>query len=154
MTDLNPLEGFPIIVDITVSWAEMDVFRHVNNSVFFRYFEDARIAYLDAIRFDGADDTHSIGPILHSTDARFRRPVVYPDHLRVGARTVELLEDRFVMEYRVVSEQQQAVAAEGGAVVVAFDYSAGSKSELPVDVRERIEQVEDRSFEPERARQE
>src|SRR5690606_27481110 len=73
------LEGFPIVVPNPVAWADMDVFRHVNNAVFFRYFENARIRYLEAIGF-GDDDRHSgLGPILHSTNARFRRPLRYPD---------------------------------------------------------------------------
>jgi acyl-CoA thioester hydrolase len=142
----DALRGFPVIVETPVAWAEMDVFHHVNNTVFFRYFENARIAYLDRIGFDGADEEHGIGPILHSTQARFRRPVIYPDRLQVGARTRELREDRFVMEYRVVSEEQGGVAAEGGGIVVAFDYRSRSKAVLPDDVRQRIERLEGRSF--------
>jgi acyl-CoA thioester hydrolase len=38
------LETFPVVVEMDVAWADMDYFRHVNNTVFFRYFESARIA--------------------------------------------------------------------------------------------------------------
>jgi acyl-CoA thioester hydrolase len=137
MTDL--LKDFPIIIKIPVAWGEMDAFGHVNNIVYFRYFESARMAYLGAIGFRG--DT-GLGPILASTQCRFRRPLEYPDTVRVGARTADLDADRFTMEYRVVSRQHSAIAAEGRGVIVAYDYDARAKTRLPASVRERIERIE------------
>lgn len=43
----EPLAGFPVRVDIPVAWGEMDAFGHVNNVVYFRYFESARIDSYD-----------------------------------------------------------------------------------------------------------
>ncbi len=137
------LEGFPVVVSIPVQWGEMDYFRHVNNTVFFRYFESARIAYLDRIGFREEAAAEGRGPILASTHARFRRPLAYPDTVRVGARATEVGEDRFVMEYRLVSEAQGEVAAEGGGVLVSFDYAAGRKAPLPEGVRRAIERLEE-----------
>lgn len=136
------LAGFPVVVAVPVHWGEMDYFRHVNNTVFFRYFESARIAYLDRIGFREERAESGMGPILASTHARFRRPLTYPDTVRVGARTVELGADRFTMEYRLVSETQAAVAAEGGGVLVSFDYGSGRKGPLPEAVRRAIERLE------------
>ena len=130
------LAGFPIIVEIPLRWGDMDAFGHVNNTVFFRFFESARIEYLRAIEFVGGGD--AVGPILASTHCRFRRPLVFPDTVRVGARTTALDEDRFTMAYRVVSEALGEVAAEGGGVVVSYDYGAARKAPLPPAVRERI----------------
>lgn len=131
------LERFPVVLEIPVAWAEMDVFRHVNNTVFFRWFESARIDFLIRI---GLEDQREdgIGPILHSTHCRFRRPVVFPDTVLAGARATEVMEDRFVMEYRAVSVAQGEVAGEGGGVVVAYDYRANRKAPLPDEVREAI----------------
>lgn len=135
------LLGFPIRVPIPVAWAEMDVFRHVNNTVYFRYFETARIEYLRRIEF-GDDDRHGgLGPILHSTAARFRRPLRFPDTAWTGARATEVLDDRFAMEYRVVSGAQGAVAAEGSALIVSYDYSRREKAPLPESVRALIREV-------------
>jgi len=138
------LQEFPVVVEIPVHWGEMDYFRHVNNTVFFRYFESARIEYLDRIGFREEMENGGVGPILASTHARFRRPLTYPDTVRVGARTVEVGEDRFTMEYRLVSTRQGTVAAEGGGVLVSFDYPGGRKAPLPEPVRRAIEALEGR----------
>ena len=133
---------FPIVVEIPVAWAEMDYFRHVNHAVFFTYFENARICYLDAIGFRELTDTVQTGPILASAEARFRRPVTYPDTLVVGARTTELGEYRFAHEYRVVSRAMNDVAASGGAVLVSYDYAAARKTPIPEAVRGAIRSLE------------
>ena len=146
MSDL--LEGYPVVVEMPVSWAEMDAFGHVNNAVFFRYFENARVEYLGRVGFDEPARVEGLGPILASTHARFRRPVVHPDRVRTGARTVEVGEDRFTMEYRVVSAAGDAVAADGGAVVVCYDYRTRKKAPLPRPVREAIARLEASAVSP------
>ena len=136
----DPLREFPVSIQLPVAWGDMDAFGHVNNTVYFRYFESARIAYLDRIGFRG--DGEGVGPILASTHCRFRRPLIYPDAVQVGARTTQLQEDRFTMEYRVVSEALGETVAEGGGVVVGFDYRERQKTALPEAVRERIRELD------------
>lgn len=133
------LEAFPVRVSMPVAWGEMDAFGHVNNVVYFRYFENARIEYARRIGFA---DARGVGPILASTHCRFRRPLTYPDQLCVGVRTTEILEDRFTIEYRLVSQRLGEVAAEGGGVVVSYDYGTGRKAPLPSAVRRAIEDLE------------
>ena len=136
------LAGFPVTVDLPVAWGDMDYFRHVNNIVFFRYFESARIEYLERIGFRELTAGQSVGPILASTACRFRRPVTWPDTVAVGARVTEVEEDRFSMEYRLVSRARGEVAAEGTGVLVSFDYEAQRKVPLPEGVRRAIEEME------------
>jgi len=136
------LIGFPIVVEIPVAWGDMDAFGHVNNTVFFRYFESARIRYLDAIAFRGEGADRGTGPILASTQCRFRRPLAYPDVVLTGARIAELGADRFPHEYRIVSRTLNEIAAEGSGVVVAYDYGQRSKCAIPAAVRARIEKLE------------
>jgi acyl-CoA thioester hydrolase len=134
------VNGFNVIYETPIAWGDMDAFGHVNNTVFFRLFESARMAYLARIGFSG--ENGGPGPILASTHCRFRRPLVYPEHVRVGARVTEVAQDRFTMEYVIVN-QHNHVAADGGGVIVAFDYSAGTKIQIPPAVREAIRDVDD-----------
>lgn len=136
------LEGFPVVVEIPVQWGEMDAYGHVNNTVFFRYFETARIAYLDRCGFLDSHAADGIGAILHSTECRFRRALFYPDTVRIGARATAVAGDRFTLEYRVISEAQEVVAADGMSVVVSFDYARRVKTGLPDAVREGIARLE------------
>ena len=136
------LAVFPVVVESPVAWGEMDAFGHVNNTVYFRYFENARLAYFRAVGYMEEMERGGLGPILASTQCRFRLPLVYPDSVSVGARVRQLSGDRFVMEYRVVSHTHGAVAAEGDGRIVSYDYRAGAKAPVPDPVRRRIEELE------------
>ena len=136
------LAGFPVVIEQAVVWGEMDSFRHVNNVVYFRYFENGRLEYFRRLDWDGIQEATGVGPILHSTQARFRLPLTYPDTIRIGARAREVGADRFIIEHRIWSERLAAVATEGTGTVVAFDYIRGQKSPIPEELRRRIEALE------------
>ncbi len=136
------LRDYPVVETIPVQWGDMDAYGHVNNTVLFRYFESARIAYLDRCGFLQTYDEDRIGAILHSTDCRFHRALIYPDTVQVGGRAVSVDRDRFTMAYLVVSLAHNEVVAEGSGIVVSFDYNTREKAPLPDTVRKGIEQLE------------
>jgi acyl-CoA thioester hydrolase len=134
--------GFPVVVELPVVWGEMDSYRHVNNVVYFRWMETARVEYCRALDWFEFERQTGVGPILQATQARFRKPLTYPDRVLVTARMLSLGEDRFTVEHRVVSRNLQAVAAEGQGTIVTFDYAQGKKVPIPAELRRRIDQLE------------
>src|SRR5438874_13820945 len=107
------LAAFPVIVEQNVIWGEMDAYQHVNNVVYFRYFENARLEYIRRLDWFAFEDETGIGPILASTQARFRRALTYPDAIAIGAKLLKLEEDRFDLEHKIVSEAQGEVVTQG-----------------------------------------
>ncbi|TAA48015.1 MULTISPECIES: acyl-CoA thioesterase [Corallincola] len=138
----NLLNDFPVVIEQAVAWGEMDALNHVNNSVYFKYFENARIAYFGKIKVMQQMQTLALAPVLASTQCRYKMPLTYPDSISIGARISELNNDRFMMEYRVVSHKNQRTAAEGSALVVAYNTKAQRKDNLPSSVVEVIRSVE------------
>ena len=138
----NDLEGFPVVINLPVAWGEMDAMGHVNNIVYFRYFESVRIAYCEKVGFMEAMQSTGIGPILASTSCRFRRPLTFPDTIRVGTKVAQMDDDRFVMQYRIVSEKLDIVSAKGEGVVVSYSYNQQRKAPIPDQVRKRIVELE------------
>jgi acyl-CoA thioester hydrolase len=132
------LKDYPVVIEFPVAWGEMDAMSHVNNIVYFRYFESARIAYFEkADMFSYMTET-GIGPILATISCKFKIPLSYPDHVLIGAKVVSIEEDRFVMNHVVVSKKHQKAAAEGDGVIVTFNYRQGKKVTVPEVVRQRI----------------
>ncbi len=138
----NKLPDYPVVVDVPVAWGEMDAFGHVNNIVYFRYFETARIAYFEKLNMPEFIGRDPIGPILAETSCRFRAPLSYPDRVSIGARVVSVGEDRFVMAYGVFSHRLDRLAAEGEGILVCFDYRQSRKAPVPPALRGRIEEIE------------
>src|SRR5262245_35855572 len=139
------LAGFPVILELPVCWGEMDSYQHVNNVVYFRYFENARLEYFRRLDWFTFEEQTGIGPILAATQARFRRPLTYPDRIRIGARVIAVGDDRFTLEHRIVRAALQAVAAEGQGTIVTFHYGRGEKVAMPEALRRRIAELEEQS---------
>ena len=136
------LAGYPVVVEIPVAWGEMDAFGHVNNIVYFRYFETARIAYFEKLNVPEFLDRDPLGPILSETACRFRAALSYPDTVSIGARVARVGEDRFVMHYAVFSHWLGRLAADGEGTLVCFDYRHNRKAPLPERLKGRIAEME------------
>jgi acyl-CoA thioester hydrolase len=137
------LASCPVVIEIPVAWGEMDALRHINNIVYFRYFESARIAYFEKLGFWEFMNETGIGPILASIQCKFKMPLAYPDTVSVGTRVSRIEQDRFVMEYRVASHKSQTIAAEGEGVVVSYNYRESKKTALPEELKQRILALEE-----------
>jgi acyl-CoA thioester hydrolase len=139
---------YPVVVEVPVAWGEMDAYGHVNNIVYFRYFETARIAYFEKLEYPDFVDRNPLGPILASTSCRFRAPLSFPDHVSIGARVARVDSDRFVMFYAVFSHRLQRVAAEGEGMVVCFNYRENRKALLPAALIRKIAELEGTAASP------
>jgi acyl-CoA thioester hydrolase len=138
----NLLKHCPVVIETPVAWGQMDAFRHLNNTTYFRFFESARIAYFERLSLLEYMEATGVGPILAATNCRFKIPLTYPDTVSIGVRVSEIAEDRFTQDYYVVSQQHQRVAAEGSGLIVCFDYRQNKKAPIPAELKERIQQLE------------
>jgi acyl-CoA thioester hydrolase len=141
MTDYE-LGRWPVSLEIPVAWGDMDAFGHVNNSVFLRWFESARIAYFEETGLLERMERDRVGPILARTACDYRRAVAYPDQMRVEATVTRMGTSSLVMGYRAHSRRQGALAAEGEGVIVLFDYRSEQKVAIDPGLRAAIEALE------------
>lgn len=141
---MNPalLAAFPVVIELPVVWGEMDSYRHVNNVVYFRYFESVRVEYCRSLNWFEYEKETGIGPILASIHARFRRPLTYPDRISVGARVVSIEADRFTVEHVIASHRSNKITTEGHGIVVSYNHVEGKKVPLPEEIRRRITELE------------
>jgi len=132
------ISDYPVKIELPIAWGDMDAFQHVNNIMYFRYFESARIAYFEKIKFLEVMENTGIGPILASTQCRYKLPLTYPDQITVGAKVDSLGKDRFTMKYAVYSSRHNKIAAFGEGVLVTFDYRNNAKTPVPDEIRKNI----------------
>lgn len=131
---------YPACVDIPVQWGEQDGFGHVNNAVFIRWLEAARIRYMTLL--DVELTTQGVGPILAAVCCNFRLQVRYPDTIVSGARITKIGRSSLTIEHAVWSSAQSAVAADGDSTVVMFDYGQQKSSTIGDEVRSKIEELQ------------
>lgn len=135
---MNSIKECPVVYHQTVAWGDMDAFGHVNNVLYYRYFESARIEYLTKV--DAF--SHGLVSVISSNSCRYYRPVYYPDTLKIGARVVEVRNSGFRMVYVIHSNQQAQLVATGEAIVVMVDAKNFEKVAMPLELKQRIATLE------------
>lgn len=140
---------FPVQIVLPVQWGDMDAYAHVNNAVYFRWFESARIAYMGRLGGMPVLAPGRQAPILASTRCDFRAPLVYPDTVEVSIGVHRVRRSSFGMSIRVDSRARggaqggtDARAAEGEAVMVWYDYERKRPAPLDPRVRQAILELE------------
>lgn len=138
MSEQEFKQHYPFTIKGKVEWADLDAFQHVNNTMYFRYFERVRFEYFIDVGFIEHMKEHEVGPILASTQCRFKVPLEYPDSILIGTHITDLQDDRFLMKYAVYSYEHDCVAAEGDGLIVCYDYENGAKAVIPEPVRKKL----------------
>jgi len=133
---------FPVCIKIPVLWGQMDAFQHLNNVIYFRFFESVRITYFEKIGFLKYMEEKNVGPILTSTKCKYLKQIKYPDTLIIGAKVPEIKENRFLMEYAMGSMQKNTIVAIGKADVVCYNYKLNKKEVIPQEIKQKIIKLE------------
>lgn len=137
---------YHVVITLPVQWGDQDLFGHVNNTVYFRWFESARIAYLNQIKMPRPEHEHT-GPILAAINCNYRRQLTFPDNVEIGSRITRIGRTSVTMNHSLWSLEQQALAADGDSTIVMFDYETQRPVPVPDSIRRAIEQLEGRPFE-------
>ncbi len=123
---------------IPLRWADMDSYNHVNNALYLRYMEEARLQLLYEMgyRLDGSGQ----GPVVINVSATFLIPLSYPETVIVDCYADEAGRSSFMTHYKLYGEKnKKALACEGSAKVVWIDTETNASVKLPADIRIMIE---------------
>jgi acyl-CoA thioester hydrolase len=135
-----PDTGISLVRDIR--WGDMDALGHVNNTVYFQFCEDGRIAYFTALGVEKLKARPTDGPGMVQAGLNFRRQLKYPGAVRIETHCTAIGTRSFTLGYTIFDASDGAVAAEGTSVCVWVDYAAGKAMPLPAEFVRRIVEIE------------
>jgi acyl-CoA thioester hydrolase len=143
--ELEILKEFPIKIQLNIAWYEMDIYGHVNNANYFRYFEEARMKYLEKVQFYEQYEKNRLAGVLSKTSCNFIVPLSYPDIITIGSRVVEIKIDNLQMEHYITSPKL-GLAAFGKSEIVIYDFNNLKTIKVPDYLIKEIEKLENKSF--------
>jgi acyl-CoA thioester hydrolase len=125
------------VMTMPIRWGDMDAMGHVNNAVYFRYLEQARIDWLSSIGC--APNPSGEGPVVINAHCTFLRQLTYPGDIEIrtfiGRQGNSSFETRH--EIRRV-DSPEVLAAEGGAKGVWVNFVQQKSMPLSDELRERL----------------
>jgi acyl-CoA thioester hydrolase len=120
-----------------IRWGDMDAMGHVNNTVYFRYMETARIDWFTSVGCE--PDPKGEGPVIINARCTFIRQLKYPGEIEVRTYVGHPGRTSFEMTHEIRRvDALDVLAAEGGAKTVWVNFPREKSAPLPDWLREIV----------------
>ena len=122
---------------IPIRWGDMDAMGHVNNTIYFRFFETVRLAWLHKVC--GSLDVHGEGVLIANAFCNFIKQLEYPGDVvarHYVARPGRSSFDTFVTLER--TDTPGVIHATGGATAVWVNFKEQKSRPMPDWLRELL----------------
>ncbi|HEY0114623.1 MAG TPA: thioesterase family protein [Allosphingosinicella sp.] len=152
-TPLRPRSAYRVWREIGTRWADNDAYGHVNNVVYYAWFDTAVNAWLvEAGLLDiGAGDP--IGLVVE-TGCRYARPIAFPEAVELGIAVAELGRSSVTYHLGVFARGSEEAAAEGHFTHVYVGRASRRPAELPQPWRDKLQAIMTSTSEAPPAREE
>lgn len=133
-----PRNAYPVFRSITTRWMDNDVYGHVNNVVYYSWFDTAVNAYLIE---QGALDIHQGGVIglVIETQCNYFAPLAFPQTIHAGIRVAHMGKSSVRYEVGLFAEGSEIAAACGHFVHVYVDRENRRPAPLPEALKTVLE---------------
>jgi len=121
---------------IPIRWGDMDAMGHVNNTVYFRYMEQARIGWFDALVPED-EAWKSTGIVVANASCNFKRAINYPGTVEVQVYAAPPGGSSVATYYELLISGE--LYADGAATVVFIDMARQKPVRIPQTIRERLQ---------------
>lgn len=123
---------------IPLRWGDEDSFNHINNTIYFRYMEQARVEWLDSIDLPLRRE-RAEGAILAEASCRFLIPLTYPGVAECKVFAAPPGRTSLTMFYELYREGDDRLYATGMSRIVWVDRASGKPTPLPDKVRQLLQ---------------
>ena len=120
-----------------IRWGDMDAMGHVNNTVYFRYVEQARIEWMESLGVT-TSQTAEEGPVIVNASCTFIIPLTYPGTVEVRTYAGPPGRSSLPTYYELRMAGNDALYAEGAAKVVWINPTTGKSIPLPEKMRRML----------------
>jgi len=117
-----------------------DVYSHVNNVIYYSYFETVSRYLVDQGVLDIGES--SIIGLVVETQCRFFKPITFPDTVHAGLRVARLGNRSVCYEIGLYRNEEDAAAAQGHFVHVYVERTTRRATALPPEMRKALERIQ------------
>lgn len=121
--------------EVALRWADTDAFHHLNNVVYFRLMEEARVQLF--LR-TGLSLPKGRVPVLASASCDFLKPMFYPGTAKVSLTLVRVGRSSMEVAVEIGRTDEAAAYATGRNVIVWMDSESGKSEPWPLEFLEAL----------------
>ena len=123
--------------NIEIRFRDLDAMGHVNNAVFFTYFEEGRKHFSKKVF--KISEISDFKFIMAHIQCDFFKPIRFSDQIILQMWVKDIGTKSFSFEYRIVDfSDETRIYAAGESIQVCYDYDKNRSIEIPVNMKERL----------------
>ncbi len=132
-------DRYPHFLTITTRWMDNDVYRHVNNVVYYSWFDTVVNEYMLREGVLSMDQ----GPVclVVETGCQYFGAISFPDTVHCGLRVAHLGSSSVRFEIGIFRNDETAAAAQGHFVHVCCDRTTHRPIAMPAEMRRALEKL-------------
>src|ERR1700741_359934 len=100
---------FPLELKLRIDWSELDLFGHVNNVMFMKYVQAARVNYWEQSGIYHEFKKNKIGPMLVSTACQFKKQLMYPGDVTIKSGMEFIKNTSFSIHHKILDQHGDVV---------------------------------------------
>lgn len=138
-------ESFRCHTDVQIRFNDIDILGHVNNTVYFGFFDTGKAYYLRDTR-NGNINFKKVETVIANIDCAFINPIFFDQQIEVLTRCESMSEKSFKLLQMIVEKRNGRVCAIAETVMVAIDPETQRATEIPQSWRDDFSRYEGRQF--------
>ena len=136
---------FKHTVPVQMRFNDIDVLGHLNNSVYFSFFDLGKTSYFSEVRGEHVDWMKA-DIVIANINCDFLAQTFFHEPIEVRTQTIKMGEKSIVLAQQVCNSDTGEVKAQCLCVMVSFDIATGKSKPLDDKWRHAIQQFEDRDM--------
>ncbi len=132
-------------LSIQIRFNDIDLMGHVNNSVYFNYFDLGRVSYFDEV-FKGGIEYRKKGVVIAGTNTNFFQQISLNDHIEVVTKVTKIGNKSFKLHQQIRGVDDKSIKCESHTTMVCFDFANNCSMEMPESWRNDIRNFEKELF--------
>lgn len=125
-------------ITLRIDWSEIDSFGHVNNVMFMKYVQAARLNFVDNIGLMKMHRTEQVGFMVAETSCKFKKELHFPGYVTVNTKIAFVKNTSFSLEHTITNNDDEVVAV-ATDVLVVYNFNKGVKTLIPEIIKSKME---------------
>lgn len=142
MNELNSIQSlkFPFPIKQNVLWGEMDAFGHINNVVYFRYFESGRVHFFNQTNLWQTFIDEQVRIVVVKLECNFVQEIIFPEEIEIAVAIKNIGNSSLKVHQVVRSSKNNTIFAHGEGIIVGTDPNTGKSKPWSDNLKNKFNQ--------------
>ncbi len=115
---------FPFPIKQAVVWGEMDAWNHINNVIYFRYFETGRVEFFNKSHLWKLFIDENVRIVVVKLECNYIKEIIHPEDIEIAVAIKKIGNSSISVHHKIVNSKDE-ICAHGEGVIAGTNPATG-----------------------------